>query len=217
MCKKFADSAKFEPLIISFQPPLSLGPEGGDQTTPTRACVSRTHSQPNIHWLPSPLEACKPYPSVINHTASTWPKFMQFFTCHITQARAPAHLISSVGGATLLPHMITTPTPWLIAFPPAIESTCAACFINCHDLTFDLLPYPTPPGVKVHTRLGTSHYCIFCAPHGSQVNLMGPHPTGSNKICIHTHTILDMWHTHKYLKWFQNPLQSLLSWGKLPV
>ena len=61
-----------------------------------------------------------------------------------------AHLISCVGGAIPPPHNYTHFTPSLY------NHTGVVCLINCHGLTFDLLPRPPRhlAGVRGHTGLG---------------------------------------------------------------
>ena len=74
-------------------------------------------------------------------------------------AHTRAHLISCVGGATPSPHNYThfTPSlPFLRPYSP-YNHTGVVCLINCHGLTFDLLPRPPRhlAGIRGHTGRGT--------------------------------------------------------------
>ena len=108
-----------------------------------------------------------------------------------------AHLICCVGGATTPPHNHTHFTPSLPFLRPysAYNHTGVVCLINCHGLTFDLLPRPLrhPAGIRGHTERGTRPPIITSWLRAPQVKHgpAMPRPTGSNKTCIkaHTHTV----------------------------
>ena len=109
-----------------------------------------------------------------------------------------AHLISCVGGATTPPHNHTHFTPSL-PFPwpySPHNHTGVVYLINCHGLTFDLLPRPPRhltgiKGQELEAR-GTRPP-ITRHLHGPTM----PRPTGRKKTCInaHTHTAHRSWDT----------------------
>ena len=137
--------------------------EGPGHTHNSNTPCLKDPSQSSADWPPETHEQ-----SHKNRTASTRPKM------HTAPTRA--HLISCVGGATPPPHNHTH-------FAPSRSRCCSSgpqstqshpsvgCLINCHGLTFDLLPRPPRPlrwrGVKVPPPIVTSRSC-YSANYGSK-------------------------------------------------
>ena len=112
-------------------------------------------------------------------------------------AHTSAHLISCVGGATTPPHNHTHFTPSLpFPWPHSPHNhTGVVYLINCHGLTFDLLPRPPRhlTGVKGQEGWGTRPP-ITRHLHGPTM----PRPTGRKKTCINAHTYTQvLGHAHK--------------------
>ena len=114
-------------------------------------------------WLAtgSPPEAHKQ--SHKNHTAFTKPKCTQFH--HDCSTTPPTQELTSFPVWAEQHHLLTTtPTshlstpllPFLRPYSP-YNHTGVVCLINCHGLTFDLLPRPPRhlAGVRGHTGRGT--------------------------------------------------------------
>ena len=118
-------------------------------------------------------------------------------------AHTRAHLISCVGGATTPPHSHTHFTPSLpFPWPHGPHNhTGVVYLINCHGLTFDLLPRPPRhlTGVKGQEGRGTRPPTTMSPSRAPQVKQgpTMPRPTGRMKTCInaHTHTAHRSWDT----------------------
>ena len=132
-------------------------PEGRGQTTltATPSCASRTPFLNQVltgHRKSTGSPQAIPQKPHSFHKAKmhTIPSRLFHHTAHTR-----AHLISCVGGATPPPHNYTHFTPSLPFLQPysLYNHTGVVCLINCHGLTFDLLPRPPRhlAGVRGHT------------------------------------------------------------------
>ena len=171
-------------------------PEGRGQTTPTTtpSCASRT---PLLNEVLTGHRKSSGSPQTIPQKPHSFHKAKM----HTTPSRpfhhtthTSAHLISCVGGATTPPHNYTHFTPSL-PFPwpySPHNHTGVVHLINCHGLTFDLLPRPPRhlTGVKGQEGRGTRPPIITSPSRAQQVKHgpTMPRPTGRKKTCLNTHT-----------------------------
>ena len=152
-------AAKVRSVHLMFSKDWKLGRKGGTRPHPQQHHTSRTpilnevltgqrKSSGSSQTIPQ-----KPH-SFHKAKMHTTPSQLFHHTAHTS-----AHLISCVGGATTPPHNHTHFTP-LLPFPwphGPHNHTGVVYLINCHGLTFDLLPRPPRhlTGVKGQQGQGT--------------------------------------------------------------
>ena len=166
-------------------------PEGRGQTTltATPSCASRTPFLNQVlagHRKSTESPQAIPQKPHSFHKAKMHTIPSQLF--HHT-AHTRAHLISCVGRAPPPSHNHTHFTPSLPFLRPYSlhNHTGLACLINCHGLTFDLLP--RPPRHQQESEVTSDGGHAHLSSRGPMA--LKCHAHGSNKTCIkapcHTH------------------------------